>query len=121
MPVPGPSLSADQVAANFAEHRIGMRVGMVLMVCAAACYAAFVAIGAAQTSRIPEASKSAMYCQLVGGSVSAVTFMIPAFFWIVATFRPGRNVELIPLANDLAYVAVVFPWMLFLVQNWSFA
>ena len=121
IPVPGPSLSPDQVAGNFDDHRAGMRIGMVMMVFAAACYAAFVAIGAAQTSRIPGVSKSAIYCQLVGGSVSAVTFMIPAFFWIVATFRLDRSVELIQFANDLAYVAVVFPWMPFLVQNWAFA
>ena len=121
IPVPGPLTPVDGVAEHFRDHVTGARIGMVLLLLASPLYAGFVAVGAAVTNRIEGVSKAAIYSQLVGGALASVTIMMPAIFFIVATFRVDRDPDLIYLMNDLAFVMIVIPWMPFLLQNWAFA
>lgn len=116
-----PSLTAEQVATHYQQHTTGIRVGMGLMLISSAFYAMFTAAMSGQMQRIPGVSPTVVYTQLAAGAFACLTFLMPAIFFIVASFRPERDPQLMLLMNDLAWIMLVIPWMPFMAQNFSFA
>ncbi len=121
IPPLSPSLSIDQVAAHYRQHTTGIRTGMGLMLISSAFYAMFTAAMSGQMRRIPGVRPTMVYAQLGSGAFACCTFLLPAIFFLVASFRPERNPELIYLMNDLAWIMMVIPWMPFMAQNYAFA
>lgn len=121
VPPLSPSLDAGEVSAHYLSHTTGIRVGMGLMLISSAFYAMFTAVMSGQMRRIPGLSPTVVYTQLAAGAFACVTFLLPAIFFIVASFRPERSPELVQLMNDLAWIMMVIPWMPFMAQNFSFA
>lgn len=121
VPPMSPSLSMEQVAAHYQEHTTGIRAGMGLMLISSAFYAMFTAVMSGQMKRIPGVSITVVYTQLAAGSFACLTFLMPAIFFIVASFRPERSPEITQTLNDLSWIMMVIPWMPFMAQNFSFA
>lgn len=121
IPPLSPSLSAEQVAAHYQEHTSGIRIGMVLMLISSAFYAMFTAVISGQMRRIPGVSITVVYTQLACGAFACLTFLMPAIFFIAASFRPERAPELTQILNDLGWIMMVIPWMPFMPQNFAFA
>ncbi len=121
IPPLSPSLTAEQVAAHYQQHVSGIRGGMGLMLISSAFYALFTAVTSAQMQRIPGVSITVIYAQLAAGAFACLTFLMPAIFFIVTSFRPERSVEMTQTLNDLSWIMLVIPWMPFMAQNFSFA
>ena len=121
IPPMSPSLGIDEVVAHYQQHTTGIRVGMGLMLLSSMFYAMFTAVISGQMRRIPGLSPTVTYTQLACGAFASLTFLMPAIFFIAASFRPERNPELIYLMNDLSWIMMVIPWMPFMPQNFSFA
>lgn len=121
IPPLSPSLSAEQVAAHYQQHTTGIRIGMAIMLISSMFYASFTGITSAQMRRIPGVSHTVVYTQLAAGALASVTFMLPAIFFIVTSFRPGRAIETTQMLNDLSWIMLVIPWPPFMMQNFAFA
>lgn len=121
IPPLSPSLTAEQVASHYREHYVGVRFGMIFMLISGMFYAAYVAVISGQMRRIPNLSPVVVYAQLSAGSFACLTFLLPAVFFIVTSFRPERSPELTQVLNDLSWIMAVIPWPPFMVQNFAFA
>ena len=86
-----PSLSVDEVVAHYQQHATGIRIGMGLMLISSAFYAMFTAAISGQMRRIPGLSLTVTYTQLACGAFASLTFLMPAIFFIVTSFRPERS------------------------------
>ena len=121
IPPMSPSLSVQKVADHYQTHVTGIRVGMGMMLISSGFYVLFTSVISGQMKRIPGISNTVVYAQLACGAFAAVTFLMPAIFFLVASFRPERSPDLIYLVNDLSWIMMVIPWMPFMPQNFSFA
>ena len=121
IPPLSPSLSIDEVVAHYQQHTTGIRFGMGLMLISSAFYAMFTAAISGQMRRIPGLSPTVTYTQLACGAFASLTFLMPAIFFIVTSFRPERSPELTYMLNDLSWIMMVIPWMPFMPQNFAFA
>lgn len=107
-PMP-PGLSADEIAAIYADRAVGIRIATVIFLIAGACYAAFTAAVAAQTRRMEtRATPVLTYLQITCGAVVTVLFVAVAVNWSLAAFRPERSPEITQMLNDLGWF-----WFLF--------
>ena len=121
IPPLSPSLTPEQVAAHYQENTTGIRIGMALMLISSMFYASFTAVMSGQMRRIPGVTPTAIYTQLAAGAFACCTFLLPAIFFIVASFRPERDPVLTQLLNDLSWIMLVIPWPPFMMQNFTFA
>lgn len=121
IPPLSPSLSVEEVAAHYREHANGIRIGMSIMLVGSMFYASFTAVISGQMRRIPGISATVVYTQLAAGAFASLTFLMPAIFFLVTSFRPERDPQLTYLFNDLSWIMLVIPWPPFMVQNFAFA
>lgn len=120
IPPMAPSMSAEEVAAFYREHLLGIRIGAALMFLSGAFYAVYTAVFSAQMSRIRNVSRAAVYAQLVGGAFACLTFMVPAMLFLVTAYRPDRAPSETLLLNDMSWILLVMAWPPFAAQQLSF-
>lgn len=121
IPPLSPSLSPEEVAAHYAEHVTGVRIGAVLMYISGMFYAAFTAVQSGQMKRIPGVHSTVVYTQLAAGAFACLTFMVPGMLFVVTAFRPERDPLTTQMLNDLSWIMLVMPWPPFMAQNFAFA
>lgn len=115
-----PSASAVEIAAIYQRDAFGIRLGMILILFAAAAYAPFTAAIAAQMRRIEHRATPVLtYSQLAAGIATILLFLIPALIWTVAAYRPERSPDVTQALNDLGWFFFVMPFVLAVVQNLS--
>ncbi len=124
LPFPSPNDSAEQITADIASHRTGIRIGVIFMIIGFGLFATFV-VGVALELRHTDGRHPALtYVQLVcGGGCAAILALSPMFFGIMA-FRAG---ELPPYVTqtlfDIAWFCFVMPYPIFslllIAQGWS--
>ncbi len=121
LPVPDPSATAAQIAAQFAEHRDRIRLGALLMVIGCGFFAPFGAVLAARIRRMESDTPVFTYLQLLSfGATLAVTFLVPMSF-ALAAFRPEQDPAITQMLNDAAWFLLLYIWPLFTVWLWSLA
>jgi hypothetical protein len=121
LPVPDPSTSAGEIAAQFAEHRDRIRLGALLMVIGCGFFAPFGAVLVARTRRMESDTPVFTYLQFVSfGATLAVTSLVPMSF-ALAAFRPEQDPAITEMLNDTAWFVLVYIWPLFTVWPWSLA
>jgi hypothetical protein len=103
VPPPAPTLSAEEVAAFFHEHSVGIRIAMTLLLFSGTLLAPITAVYSVLIRRIEGAPPILTYTQLITGTVALVLFIPPAICWTVAAYRPERAVAEILLLNDLGW------------------
>lgn len=121
LPLPGPSMTAAQVAAMYQSHNVQIRVGMFVMVFAAAFFFALTAVTSHQLMRIQGASRMPAYLQMIAGTANAVTFFLAPVLFAVAAFRPDRNQDVLYALNDLAWLVFIVPGSAAVFQTLSMA
>jgi hypothetical protein len=62
-----------------------------------------------QMKRMATQSHVFAYCYLTAAVSGATLFALADIFFLVATFRPGRNPELVMLLNDMAWIIFIAP------------
>lgn len=121
IPVPGPDMTQEAVAAMYRQNANRIRFGMSVMMISSAFFIPLAAVISEQMKRIPGRSIPLLAnIQLVSGLFSAGTYFLPALFFIVTAFRPERSPELTYLMNDLSFIILVIPLTPFLAQNFAF-
>jgi hypothetical protein len=103
IPPPPPTRSAEEVAAFFHEHSVGIRLGMTLFLFSGTLLAPITAVFAVLIRRIEGVSPILTYTQIITGTVALVLFIPPAICWTVAAYRPERAISEILLLNDLGW------------------
>jgi hypothetical protein len=124
LPFPSPNDSAEEIAADIASNKTGIRIGVIFMIIGFGLFATFV-VGVALELRNADGTHPALtWVQLVcGGGCAAILALSPMFFGIMA-FRAG---EIPPYVTqslyDIAWFCFVMPYPIFalllIAQGWS--
>ena len=111
MPPPSPHWSEAHVAAFFAAHRTGIRIGMVLGMVSCTLLFPYFAVISVQIARIERRSPVLAIMQFGAGVLLLVFFFVCAMLWIVAAFRPHLPLATLRLLNDAGWLVfvMVFP------------
>ncbi len=118
VPPPAPSLSADAIAAIFRGHSVGIRIGMIIMVLGSVLYLPWSVAISAQMRRIEPDPAVFSWTQMIMGGLFVWVFLMPAFIWETAAFRPEEtSPELIQRLNDLAWMTFISPVATVFVQG----
>lgn len=116
-PPMSPEMTADQVAAFYAQHTAMIRFSMITFnLCAIMLIPFFMTI-VLQIKRMALPSQLLAYsylCCIAGG---ATLFAIADIFWLIAAFRPDRNPQLLLLLNDMAWLIFIAPVGMVVVAN----
>jgi hypothetical protein len=121
VPPLSPTMTGEQLVVFFDQHRIGIRLGMLLMMLGAGVGMVWPAAIADQMRRIEENSRVLTYTQLVSGVLSNFLFLPCALFWSVAAFRPERSPDLILLLDDLGWFFLLMAVSPAIIQSLAFA
>lgn len=116
-PPMSPQLSADQVAAFYADHTAMIRFSMITYNLCAIMLLPFFMVIVVQMKRMATQSHVLAYCYLTATVSGATIFALADIFYLVAAFRPDRNPELLLLLNDLAWITLVAPVGMVVAQN----
>ncbi|MDV3127780.1 hypothetical protein M1247_22880 [Mycobacterium sp. 21AC1] len=116
-PPMSPQLSADQVAAFYAENTAMIRFSMITFNLCAVMLIPFFMVIVIQMKRMATPSHVLAYSYIGAVSTGATMFAIADIIWLVAAFRPNRDPQLIQLLNDLAWLIFIAPVGMFVVQN----
>lgn len=120
MPPTAPMMSAADIAAFYQANTQMIRLGHVIIIGASGLMMPFVALIAAQMSRIPGVSPAFMYTQLGAGAAGILLFIIPSLIWSFAAYFPARDPELTALLHGLGWMFFILPFTLAFVQNLAF-
>lgn len=107
IPIPSPSLDAEQISGIIIADKNVIRAGMILAMMASAFLLPFSAAISIQIRRIEGRYPVLAYTQLGLGAILVLEFIYLLFFWQTATFRVDRAPELIQLLNDMAWIPFV--------------
>ena len=115
LPPHAPGADAGMVVQNYyADYFLRIKLGMIITMFAGVIYLPFSAVTAIYIKKIEGEVGMLTMLQLMGGICTAVLTFYPAMWWMVASFRPDRNPELIQLMNDMAWLQFVGGLSLFL-------
>lgn len=112
-----PELSAEQVAAFYAENTAAIRFSMVTYDLCGVMLIPFFMVIVVQMKRMATQSHVFAYCFLTAAVSGATIFALANIFFLVAAFRPERNPELILLLNDMAWIVFIAPVGMIVGQN----
>jgi hypothetical protein len=114
-----PTNDAVAVAEMF-QNRTGLILaGMVLMIVGASFYVLWTVVLAEIIQDIEGRTSFLARTQLASGVVSSITFMLPAFAWATAAFRPMRNPEITQALVDFGWLLFITPIAPFIAQYLS--
>jgi hypothetical protein len=116
IPPPSPADSREQIAAFFAAHTTGIRVGCVLMMIFFTFFATWSAVLIAWIRRIETGFPVITYASIACVGAATVFFTVAPLTWAVAAFRPGDHApETVRVLNDWAWFGILFSWPPFAV------
>ena len=104
IPPPSPTLGAQEIAAHFREHSLGIRLGMIIFLFCGTMLAPITAVYCVLIRKIEGEAGVLTYTQLVTGTVALVLFIPPAVIWSAAAYRVDRAPELILMMNDMGWL-----------------
>ncbi|MGV9797714.1 hypothetical protein ACWDTP_06600 [Mycobacterium sp. NPDC003449] len=116
-PPMSPQLSADAVAAFYADNAAMIRFSMITFNLCAIMLIPFFMVIVVQMKRMATPSHVLAYSYIGAASTGATMFAIADIMWLVAAFRPDRDPQLVQLLNDLAWLIFIAPVGMFVVQN----
>ncbi|WP_269621116.1 hypothetical protein [Zhongshania sp. BJYM1] len=113
-----PSSTANEIAEIYINNAAQIRAGMMFCMMSTGLYAPWVAVLYLVLKRIEGDEAPIMaVTQVVSGTVGLIVFCLPPMIWAAASYRVGRDPELILLLNDMAWLilgTIVSP---FIMQN----
>lgn len=116
-PPMSPTMSADEVAAFYADNTAMIRFSMVTFNLCAIMLLPFFMVIVVQMKRMTTQSHALAYCYLTAVVSGATIFALADIFYLVAAFRPERSPELLLLLNDMAWITLVAPVGMLVAQN----
>ncbi|GAB89720.1 hypothetical protein [Gordonia rhizosphera] len=116
-PPMSPDESATQVANFYRDNTSRIQFSMVVFNLFNVMLVPFYAVVVTQIRRMATPSQVLGFCYLTAVVSGATLFALADIFWLVAAFRPERNPELVQLLNDLAWIVLVAPVGMMVVQG----
>jgi hypothetical protein len=116
-PPMSPQMTADQVAAFYAQHTTMIRFSMITYNLFGIMLIPLFMVIVIQMKRMATPNQVLAYCYLTAAVGGATLFALADIFWLVAAFRPERNPQLIQLLNDLAWITFIAPVGMIVAQN----
>ncbi|KUI44593.1 hypothetical protein AU198_13595 [Mycobacterium sp. GA-1199] len=104
-----PLLSADQVAAFYADNTAWIRFSQVTFNLCGIMILPFFMVIVVQMKRMKTQSHVFAYCYLTAIVSGATIFALSNIFFLVAAFRPDRNPDVVLVLNDLAWIVFIAP------------
>ncbi|KUI15975.1 hypothetical protein AU191_13070 [Mycolicibacterium acapulense] len=104
-----PLLSADQVAAFYADNTAWIRFSQVTFNLCGIMILPFFMVIVVQMKRMKTQSHVFAYCYLTAVVSGATIFALSNIFFLVAAFRPDRNPDVVLVLNDLAWIVFIAP------------
>jgi len=112
MPPMAPTMTPTEVAAFYEEHRSMIRLGATLIMQLAMLGVLWTAAISMQLRRAEAGGAPILSTlNLLLGALGFMFFTFPPMFWTTAAYRPERDIDLIYLFNDHAWLALVMPVM----------
>ncbi|RAV18448.1 hypothetical protein DQP55_02425 [Mycolicibacterium sp. GF69] len=108
-PPMSPLLSADQVAAFYADNTAWIRFSQVTFNLCGIMVLPFFMVIVVQMKRMKTQSHVFAYCYLTAVVSGATIFALSNIFFLVAAFRPDRSPEVVLVLNDLAWIVFIAP------------
>jgi len=123
IPPLSPDESAQEIAARYADHTSGIRLGVVMLLWGAGATVPIGCLIAAHIKQVEGEFSPLTYIQIVGCAGGLVAITMPAMFFGVAAFRPERGADLTLLINDLAWVPFIINGVPAILQcvSWGIA
>lgn len=115
-PPMSPTMTADQVAAFYADHTAWIRFSQVTFNLCGIMVLPFFMVIVVQMKRMRTQSHIFAYCYLTAIVSGATFFALSNVFFLVAAFRPDRDPSQIMLLNDLAWIMFIAPTGMVLAQ-----
>ena len=116
-PPMSPQMSAQQVAAFYADNTTMIRASMIIFdLCGVMLLPLFMVI-VHQMKRMATPTQVFAYCYLSAAVSGTTLFAIADLFWLIAAFRPERDPQLVMLLNDFAWIVFTAPVGTFVAQN----
>lgn len=118
-PPPSPALATPDVVALYAGNLTGVRLGMVSMMMGAGLFIPFTSLITHYLIRIEGRVGVISVMQIMGGYANMMLFFYPCLWWLTASFRPDRDVELIQMLHDAAwlqYLGALAPFLFMLAS-----
>lgn len=111
LPPISPSLSPEETANHYRKNEAGMKAGATIMLLSGIFWPIFCAGVNRQLARIPNINPTLLWAQVAGGSLGAVSMMLPAIFFAATVYRLDRDPVLTQLLSDLSWFcfALLFP------------
>lgn len=116
VPLPSPSLGADEIAQFYQQNTGRIRFGALLSMFSMALTAPWIAVISVQLKRIEGDAPIMTYTQLVAGAATVVILTMPTIMWTLAAFRPERDPQLIYLVSDFSWLALIMTFPPFFIQ-----
>ncbi len=117
LPPMSPEMTAEQVAAFYADNTAMIRFSMITYNLCGIMGVPFFMVIVVQMKRMATQSHALAYCYLTATVSGATLFALADIFYLVAAFRPERSPELLLLLNDLAWITLVAPVGMLVAQN----
>jgi hypothetical protein len=116
-PPMSPELSAQRVAAFYADHTTMIRTSMIILNFCGVMLVPFFMVIVYQMKRMATPTQVLAYCYLSATASGVTLFAASNLFWLIAAFRPERDPQLIVLLNDLAWITFIAPVGMIVAQN----
>ena len=102
-----PSADSAMIAQIYSEHIVLIRLGLIITMFGAMMYLPFAAVTALCIKDVEGEVGILTLLQVMGGICAALLTFYPQVWWLVASFRPERNPELIQLMSDAGWLQFV--------------
>lgn len=103
-PPPTPDMTAAEVARMFAEDRVRIRIGVLILTSAAPLLACYGAALTHQIRRNVGATSPLATAQSLVAACLILEFIIPQMIWQAGAFRADRNPEIVQLCYDIGWL-----------------
>lgn len=116
-PPPSPALGTEAVLEIYTGNLQGVRAAMVTMMMGAGLFIPFTSLITHYIIRIEGRVGVISIMQIMGGYSNMLLFFYPCLWWLTASFRPDRDVELIHMLHDAAwlqYLGAIAPFLFML-------
>lgn len=113
IPSQPPSFGPEQIAEVYRGNIWGIRIGMVLALVGSMFYVPWTAILAKLIMRVEGGPGILTFCQIIAGCTNVLLTAYPTGYWLLGTFRPDRDAQLIQLINDISwsqFLGVITPF-----------
>ena len=109
---PSPALSAGDLAARYAAHLGGIRIGFLVSLIVMTLYIPWTAVLSVQMMRIGAEGRSPVlaFIQLIGGALTVPVVSLASVFWVAAAFRPERAPEITQALTDSGWLIIETLW-----------